>query len=243
MPEVDVYVVALSGGRDSTALAVLTAEEGLDCHYFFCDTKAEYPEVYDYLDKIERTLGISIVRLESEGFETVLKKKNYFFPSPRRRWCTERLKMRPMLKWLKQFEGKTICQLTGERADERRMHSPRGRPYHEFKRAFPLLDLGYGIRDVRRILVEAGIGEPIYYNWKRRSGCWCCPFQSVMAWRNLLRYHPELFAKAEEWQRVLDKRVETGKQKEAFHLLYQHRMHLAKIREIEESQFRMLELV
>lgn len=142
-----------------------------------------------------------------------------------------------------QTDGKTTCVLTGTRADDKRMYPSKPGQHRDFMRAFPLLDLGYGLRDVNRILIEAGIGIPVYYNWKRRSGCWCCPFQSTMAWRNLLRYHPELFAKAEEWQRAIDKRFETGKQRAPFYLPYLGRMHLAKIREIEESQQRMVELL
>lgn len=243
LPEADIYVVTLSGGRDSTALAVLTAKERLDCHYIFCDTKAEYPEVYDYLDKIERTLGITIVRLESKGFETVLRQKNFYFPAPRRRWCTQELKIKPMQDWLKQFGNAQICTLVGSRIDEKRMRPLKKEGSAGEIRIFPFLDLGYDIRDVKRILIKSEIGEPIYYNWKRRSGCWCCPFQNTMAWRNLLRYHPELFAKAEEWQREIDERLRTGKQREPFYLPYLGRMHLSKIREIEESQYRMIELI
>lgn len=240
LAQADIYVVALSGGRDSTALAVMTSQERLDCHYIFCDTKAEYPEVYQYLEKIERTLGITIIRIESPGFETILKQKQYFFPSPMRRWCTQLLKVKPMQNWLKQFGDKTICTLVGSRVDEKRMRPLKKIGSAGEIRVFPFLDLGYGLRDVKRILIESGIGEPIYYNWKRRSGCWCCPFQSIMAWRNLLRYHPELFAKAEEWQAQMD-RLHERRQKE-FTLPYLRRIHLAKIREIEESQYRMIEL-
>jgi len=242
LPQADIYIVALSGGRDSTALAVFTSKEKLDCYYIFCDTKAEYPEVYDYLDKVEKVLGIEIIRLESEGFEAILKKKNFYFPAPRRRWCTQLLKIKPMQKWLEQFGDKTICTLVGARVDEKRMRPLKKIGSAGEIRVFPFLEIGYGKWDVNRILIEAKLGVPIYYNWKRRSGCWCCPFQSTMAWRNLLRYHPELFAKAEEWQGIIDERLRTGKQREPFYLPYLGRMHLAKIRELEESQFRMIEL-
>jgi 3'-phosphoadenosine 5'-phosphosulfate sulfotransferase (PAPS reductase)/FAD synthetase len=243
LPEADVYIVALSGGRDSTALAVWAVHEGLDCYYIFCDTKAEYPEVYDYLRKIEEVLSLKIIRIESEGFETILKKKNYYWPGPKHRWCTQLLKIKPMQNWLKQFGDAKICTLVGSRVDERRMRPLKKIGSAGELRVFPFLDLGFGIQKVKRLLIQSGIGEPIYYNFKRRSGCWCCPFQSVMAWRNLLRYHPELFAKAEEWQAEIDKRFETGKQREPFHLPYLQRLPLSRIREIEESQYRMIELV
>ena len=64
------HIMGLSGGKDSTALAVFLNQHpdyaGLDIEYFFCDTHKELPETYDYLDRIEARLGIKIERLESE---------------------------------------------------------------------------------------------------------------------------------------------------------------------------------
>jgi 3'-phosphoadenosine 5'-phosphosulfate sulfotransferase (PAPS reductase)/FAD synthetase len=239
LPKADIYVVALSGGKDSTAVAVLTAKQGLAAQYVFCDTKAEYPEVYEYLDKIERTLGIEITRIESEGFEAILKRKNYMFPSPRRRWCTQLLKIKPMQKWFQQFGGATICTLVGNRTDERRVGRLRSIGSAGELRAFPLMQLGYGKDEVEALLIKSKLGIPIYYQYKPRSGCWCCPFQSVMSWRRLLRYHPELFAKAEEWQAEIDNWVKIGKKRTVFKLPSTRKITLAQIREIETSQMPM----
>jgi len=239
LPQADIYVAALSGGKDSTAVAILTAEQRLNCQYIFCDSKAEYPEVYEYLNKIENTLGIKIIRIESEGFEAILKHKNYMFPSPRRRWCTQLLKIKPMQKWIQQFNGATVCTLVGNRIDERRIGRLRSIGSAGELRAFPLLQLGYGKGEVEALLIKSGLGIPIYYQYKPRSGCWCCPFQSVLSWRKLLRYHPELFAKAEEWQAEIDNRVKTGKQRVAFKIPPTRKVTLAQIREIEMSQIPM----
>jgi 3'-phosphoadenosine 5'-phosphosulfate sulfotransferase (PAPS reductase)/FAD synthetase len=54
------HILGLSGGKDSTALAVLLHQEIPQMEYFFCDTHKELPETYDYLEKIKARLGIKI---------------------------------------------------------------------------------------------------------------------------------------------------------------------------------------
>ena len=49
---------------------------------------------------------------------------------------------------------------------------------------------------VLRILDEAGIGLPSYYEWRTRSGCYFCFFQRKAEWVGLSKRHPEMFAKA-----------------------------------------------
>jgi 3'-phosphoadenosine 5'-phosphosulfate sulfotransferase (PAPS reductase)/FAD synthetase len=45
--------MGLSGGKDSTALAILLHKEIPEMEYFFCDTHRELPETYEYLDRIK----------------------------------------------------------------------------------------------------------------------------------------------------------------------------------------------
>ena len=47
------HILGLSGGKDSTALAVLLHQEIPEMEYFFCDTHKELPETYEYLDRIK----------------------------------------------------------------------------------------------------------------------------------------------------------------------------------------------
>ena len=81
--------VALSGGRDSAALAVLMRETrpDLDIEYFFTDTGKELKEVYEFLGRLEGFLGREIVRLNPDrDFDFWLREYNNFLPSPRTRW-------------------------------------------------------------------------------------------------------------------------------------------------------------
>lgn len=62
------HILGLSGGKDSTALAILLHKEIPEMEYFFCDTHKELPETYQYLDRIKARLGIQINYLESDRY-------------------------------------------------------------------------------------------------------------------------------------------------------------------------------
>jgi 3'-phosphoadenosine 5'-phosphosulfate sulfotransferase (PAPS reductase)/FAD synthetase len=84
------HIMGLSGGKDSTALAVLLHKEIPEMEYFFCDTHRELPETYEYLDRIKARLGIHVEYLCAErDFDHWLTLHGGYLPSPKRRWCTE----------------------------------------------------------------------------------------------------------------------------------------------------------
>ena len=57
------HIVAVSGGKDSAALAVYMKQRypELPVEYVFCDTECELPETYEYIEKMEDLLGKRIV--------------------------------------------------------------------------------------------------------------------------------------------------------------------------------------
>ena len=84
MIEADKYILGISGGKDSAALAIYMAQNypHLDIDYFFTDTGEELPEVYDYLNKLEVFLPKGIKRLNSSfNFRHYLKEYKYFLPN------------------------------------------------------------------------------------------------------------------------------------------------------------------
>ncbi|MDD2230117.1 MAG: phosphoadenosine phosphosulfate reductase family protein, partial [Candidatus Cloacimonetes bacterium] len=92
------HLLALSGGKDSSALAIYMLDKGIDMEYVFCDTEKELDETYEYLTKLESYLGKKIIFLkyaDGYGFDEILQIKNGFLPSPESRWCTEYLKLKP----------------------------------------------------------------------------------------------------------------------------------------------------
>ena len=110
------HILSLSGGKDSTALALYMRERISNIEYVFCDTGEELKETYDYLLRIEAKLGVSITRLNPERpFQHYLHLYTGVLPDPRTRWCTRMLKLRP----LEAYVGDDPVYLyVGIRADE-----------------------------------------------------------------------------------------------------------------------------
>ena len=53
------HILSLSGGKDSTALAIhmRKTRPDLEMEYVFCDTRKELTETYEYLNRVEAFLG------------------------------------------------------------------------------------------------------------------------------------------------------------------------------------------
>lgn len=193
------HVMGLSGGKDSTALAIYMRGKIPNIEYVFCDTGAELPETYEYLDKLESYLGQKIARLNSDlSFETLLQNYGGYLPSPQARWCTKSMKLIPLERF---FGNDTVYSYIAIRADERREGYVSTKP--NVIPVFPFKEAGITIGDVQRILDEAGIGLPKYYEWRSRSGCYFCFFQRKEEWVGLLERHPDLFEKSKQMEKIL----------------------------------------
>ena len=196
------HVVMLSGGKDSTALALYLRDRhpDRDFEYVFCDTHKELPETYEYLARIEACLGRSIERLASRhgerGFDHYLKLYGGFLPSPRQRWCTRRLKIEPFERYV--GDDPTVLYV-GLRADERR--SGYISTKENIQAVFPFKDDGLDKAAVMHILEESGVGLPSYYEWRSRSGCYFCFFQQKGEWVRLRERHPDLFDLAKGYEK------------------------------------------
>ncbi|MBE7483612.1 MAG: phosphoadenosine phosphosulfate reductase family protein [Polyangiaceae bacterium] len=192
------HILGLSGGKDSTALAVYMRDRVPEMEYVFCDTDKELPETYEYMDRLEAYLGKPIARLNADrGFDHYLKVYNNYLPSSRMRWCTRQLKIRPF----EQYVGEDPCvSYVGIRADEDREGYISTKP--NIAPRFPFKEDGITKADVLRILEEAGIGLPEYYKWRSRSGCYFCFFQRKAEWAGLLERHPDLFELAKQYEKT-----------------------------------------
>ena len=61
---------------------------------------------------------------------------------------------------------------------------------------YPFREDGIDKEGVMKILADAGVGLPDYYEWRTRSGCYFCFFQRKAEWVGLAQRHPDLFEKA-----------------------------------------------
>jgi hypothetical protein len=200
------HILGLSGGRDSAALAVYMRQHHpeLPIEYFFTDTGKELPEVYLFLDRLEGFLGRPIQRLNPDrDFDFWLKEYGNFLPSPRTRWCTRQLKLRPLEHWLKADldAGVIVHSYVAIRADE--PHRDGYQATHPNMQVhLPLRTAGVDRAGVIEILERADVGEPAYYGWRSRSGCTFCFFQQKIEWVRLAEHHPDRFAEAIEYEKT-----------------------------------------
>jgi 3'-phosphoadenosine 5'-phosphosulfate sulfotransferase (PAPS reductase)/FAD synthetase len=126
---------------------------------------------------------------------------NGYLPSSRMRWCTRKLKIKPF----EDFVGDDpAISYIGIRADENRDGYISSKP--NIKAVYPLKEAGIREADVYRILEEAGICLPKYYEWRTRSGCYFCFFQRKAEWVGLLERHPDLFEKAKQYEKLDDEK-------------------------------------
>lgn len=210
------HILSLSGGKDSSALAIYMRErdvwrrrlgkpikepaEKVEMEYVFCDTKEELPETYEYLSILEAFLGKRIVRLSDErGFQHWHQVYGYYLPSPNMRWCTRMLKLLPFEKYV---GDDLVYSYVGIRADEDREGYISKKP--NILPVFPFREDGITRDDVMCILKESGASLPKYYEWRTRSGCYFCFFQRKAEWVGLMENHPDLFQKAKEYEKSND---------------------------------------
>lgn len=142
---------------------------------------------------MESYLGKKIIRIGSgRPFEHWLKVNNDYLPSPRQRWCTVNMKLKPFEEFVGSDE---VFSYIGIRADEHRDGYVSTKS--NIKAVFPFKEDELVRDDIYQILRDT-VGVPKYYEWRSRSGCYFCFFQRQDEWLGLKRNHPHLFEKAKE---------------------------------------------
>ena len=100
------HILSLSGGKDSTALAIYMRDKIPGMEYIFCDTGEELRETYRYLDQVEAYLGKKIIHLNPKAtFSHWLIVYGNYLPSARIRWCTRMLKLIPFEEYIGEIEN------------------------------------------------------------------------------------------------------------------------------------------
>ena len=199
------HILGLSGGKDSSALAIYMRDKVPEMEYAFCDTGKELPETYDFLDRLEAFLGKKINRLNADReFDHWLSVFGGLLPSSQVRWCTRLLKIKPFEEFVGEDKAYNYIAI---RADEDRVgYKPlKNVDARNIEPKYPFKEDGITERDVYRILEESGLGLPEYYQWRTRSGCYFCFYQRKAEWIGLKKNHPDLFDLAKDYEKFDDK--------------------------------------
>jgi len=209
----ELHVISISGGKDSAALAIYLKEKYPDREfkYLFFDTEEELQDTYDYLNKLQSILGIKVeYKFPEKSFKELLLEHNDYLPSPMERWCTRKMKLETFLNTIQEFKEYTIYNYVGIRADENREGLI---PTDEhIITVMPFKDDEITLNDVKRILHNAGVGLPAYYDvvydeeydieyFRSRSGCYFCFFMRQIEWVWLWEKHPDEYKKAMEFEK------------------------------------------
>lgn len=149
-------VLGLSGGKDSTCLALAMRERHpeIEMEYICTPTGNELPELFEHLDRLEGLLGKPIKRLGIGKTLHELIDEIGMLPNFRARWCTRMLKIEPTIEYMASLPtGSTLY--VGLRADE---PARKGIYGDDVRSVFPLREWGWGEPEVWKFLDERGIG-------------------------------------------------------------------------------------
>lgn len=179
------HIVALSGGKDSTAMALRLAELNPDIDYdFVCTpTGEELPAMLAHWDNLGKLLGKPLTMFHAEMSFAARCLHYNALPNFRMRWCTPELKLAPFREYI--LSRTPVISYIGLRADEDAQERT-GAIYGDIigvLQSFPLREWGWGLTEVADYLNLRGVCIPL------RTDCGCCFFQGLSEWHTLWKYH------------------------------------------------------
>lgn len=205
--EDSVFIVSVSGGKDSTATLLAMREAGIPHRAVFADTGWEAPETYEYLATLERLLSITIDRVGVPGGMRAKIRARAGFPARKQRWCTRELKVEPLRAYhdrVAEETGRDTVSVVGIRAEE---SDDRAKMV-----AFGFDDRWGGY--VWRPMIDASVAEvlawhhragvpvnPLYLRGHGRVGCYPCIYATKEEIRLWAMHSPESVAEVAALER------------------------------------------
>ena len=176
----DLHVIALSGGKDSTAMALRLHELHPEIPFkLVCTPTGNEPEaLFAHWQKLEAMLGKPIIHITGQFSLVGLIAKQGALPNWRQRWCTRMLKIEPYAAWLLQ-QAKShnrVVSYVGLRADEEEREAGDYSKLVTVESRFPMREWGWGLNDVWGYLEGKGITIP------KRTDCKVCFWQTLGEW-------------------------------------------------------------
>lgn len=222
-------ILSLGAGVQSTVLALMACDgtlPGLDCA-IFADTGWEPKAVYAQVDRVEVELvkaGIPLHRVSSGNIrrdcidpEHRFASAPFFLLNPDgsrgmgRRQCTSEYKLKPITRKVRELLGAEPPDYRYVPRDGRYAEQWIGFSYDEILRVndkapnlytqqvYPLIELKMDRQACRKWLEDRGWGDTV------KSACIGCPYHGNRQWRDMRDNHPEEWADAVEFDRLIRK--------------------------------------
>ena len=201
-------IVSFSGGKDSTAMLLMMLEKEIPVdEIYFADTGVEFPEMYKYIDKIEKHIEQPIIRLQpkkswDDYFYATYKRgkrkgEKYGFPAVVYGcWARPKLKTEQLDKI--HLPGNNIY--IGIAVDEKERTNRKAYTNGDCNYKFPLVEWGMAEQDCVDYLAVKGLENPLYDRFSR-LGCWMCPKQNLKSLKSLYLHYPNLWAKLKQYEK------------------------------------------
>jgi hypothetical protein len=187
------HIGAISGGKDSVAMAVLLREAYplIDFKWVCTPTGNEPPEWFAHMAALRERIGPITPIMYPGGLASLIKEWNAL-PNWRQRWCTRVLKIEPFAAYLMQHTPAKFY--VGLRADEEEREGGDYQNVPNVEMIFPLKLAEMDLASVLRFLDARGIVIP------KRTDCMLCFFQRLIEWWELWRNNPAAYAEGEAWE-------------------------------------------
>jgi len=179
-------VVALSGGKDSVAMALRLAEvePNKERTYLYTPTGDELPPMREHIQRVEELIDCPIFKPEAPTLKELIREQKAI-PNWRMRWCTRMIKIEPCIEYLRTLENPTL--FVGLRADE---PLRKGLYDEHVTNRFPLREWGWGIEEVLEYLKFWNVAIP------ERTDCARCYYQRLIEWQRLWSEYPAMYESA-----------------------------------------------
>ena len=220
-------MVSFSGGKDSTAMLIRLLElddpEMPVTRIVFADTDFEFPELYEYIAKVEKYVQDRFnPELKVEFVKSPRSWDDWFYGeitrgankgkqrgAPLRAypcWWARESKVQPLQRAGKDADVIYIGIAKDEEHRTRNSgkHGKSGKDHTEDPRnarnRYPLVEWGWTEQDCFDYLDDLGLMNERYVNFTR-LGCFHCIKQPPDAWWGVWRGYPELWEIAKEWDK------------------------------------------
>ena len=193
------HIVSFSGGKDSTYMLIKMLEKNMPIDdVIFADTGMEFQELYDYIDRIEKLIGLKITRLKPKKTwdDLFFHKKQRgrhigqinAFPMTMACDMTRQLKLDTIERYYRSIKGDFTVYIGiafNEPERYERLKPNEKAPLYEWQ-----ITEDFIIEELKRM----GLHNPLYDTFDR-IGCYTCPNMTIKELRLMRKRYPKEYAK------------------------------------------------